>query len=53
MSDYDRWLEKPYVDAAEREAEFERFCEKEGLEFDDPSAEEAFERHIESMEEAE
>lgn len=32
---YDRWLEAPYVEAAQREAAFETFCERFGL---DPEA---------------
>lgn len=31
---YDRWLEAPYVEAAQREADYERWCESQDL---DPS----------------
>lgn len=37
---YDQWLEKPYDDAAKREAEFEAFCEEHDL---DPESKEAWE----------
>lgn len=38
MSGYDRWLERPYADAAKDEAAFEEFCESQGIAFDSPHA---------------
>ena len=39
----DAWLEAPYVDAARREAEFEKWCESTGTDPDADGAWEAFE----------
>lgn len=38
---YDRWLEAPYVEAAQREAAFETFCESHDV---DPNADDAYEQ---------
>lgn len=38
---YDRWLEAPYVEAAQREAAFEAFCESHDV---DPNADDAYDR---------
>lgn len=39
----DNWLEAPYTNAARREAEFEEFCDREGIDPDAPDAWERFE----------
>jgi hypothetical protein len=39
----DAYLEAPYVDAARREAEFEKWCEATGTDPDDDGSWEAFE----------
>lgn len=45
---YDAWLEAPYVDRAKQEADFERWCEAEGLTWlDDRGEAEAWERYEE------
>jgi hypothetical protein len=31
---FDRWLEAPYVEAAAREAAYEKFCEERDLDLD-------------------
>jgi hypothetical protein len=41
-SPFDRWLERPYLEAARRVQEYESFCEENDLNFDDPKSEEAF-----------
>lgn len=45
---YDAWLEKPYVERAERDEAFLAFCEREGIDPDDDAemeaAMEAFDR---------
>lgn len=38
MKGFDAWLEKPYTDAAKREADFEAFCEREGLDPEDDAS---------------
>jgi hypothetical protein len=51
MRGYDAWLEAPYERAAAMEAEYERFCEANDFDFDDPEAEVAFERWLDEEEE--
>lgn len=46
---YDRWLEAPYVEAAQREADFENWCEREGVDPDDADAYDRFERWVEDQ----
>lgn len=43
MSAYDSWLEAPYVQAAQEEAAFEKWCEDNDVEFDAPDAWQRFE----------
>lgn len=38
-NDYDRWLEAPYTRAAEDDAAYERFCERNNLPIDSPHSE--------------
>jgi hypothetical protein len=51
MSNFDRWLEKPYTDRAREEAEFEEFCEAQGIDFDDPEADALFQAWQDSFDE--
>lgn len=51
MRGLDAWLEKPYVDAARRDAAYEAFCERNGYDPDDSASEEAFEDHQEFLSE--
>ena len=47
--DYDRWLERPYLDAADEAERFQDWCETHGIEFEDPDAESAYMDWIESQ----
>lgn len=53
MSGYDAWLEKPYVDAARRDADFEAFCEQAGLDMEDEASWDKFEEAMNAESEAE
>lgn len=43
MSDYDTWLERPYIDADTYGDAYENYCEAHGLDPDDPDSVERFE----------
>jgi hypothetical protein len=52
MTAHDQWLERPYHEADTRLAAYERYCEANGYDFDDPAAEAAFTNHIAQIEAA-
>lgn len=45
---YDRWLEAPYVDAAQQEAHFEAFCESNDVDPNDDNAWNLFEASLDA-----
>lgn len=49
MSGYDAWLERPYVEAAKRDAEFEQWCEQFDVDPEDDDAFDRFEEHLEAL----
>lgn len=49
MYGLDAWLEAPYVDAARREEEFERFCGQQDVNPEDADAWTRFEEYVEDQ----
>jgi hypothetical protein len=49
MSKFDAWLERPYTEAAQKAADYEKFCEKFSLNPDSPWTAAAFDVWLSSF----
>jgi hypothetical protein len=44
---YDSWLERPYVERAEQEAQWEAFCDGNGYDYDVTGKDDEFDQWVE------
>ncbi len=51
MSNYDAWLERPYVEAAEQAERFEAWCESEDIDSDQDDAWDLYEEAMADLDE--